>query len=308
MEFRHLRYFVAVAEELNFGRAARRLHISQQPLSQQIKNLEKELGVELFSRTTRRVELTEAGEAFLEETYRTLSQSELAAEAARRAARGESGTMRIGYAPTALYSVLPEALRVFRGRYPGVVLELVELISAPQEEALVSGRIDVGFLYPPVEEGSIATEVISEERLMAVLPVAHWLANRDRVPLEELSDEPFVMMPRHNRPALYDRIVGECRRAGFSPRVTQEANNLHTMLGLVAAGFGVNLTVESVRNLKRPGVIYRPLEDPTELLAFAVAWCRDDKSPALHNFLETVRGVAGRSASVKQDRLTESDR
>ena len=292
-----MRYFVAVAEELNFGRAARRLHISQQPLSQQIKNLEKELGVELIRRTTRRVELTEAGEAFLEETYRTLSQSELAAEAARRAARGESGTMRIGYAPTALYNVLPETLRVFRERYPGVVLELVELISAPQEEALTSGRIDVGFLYPPVEEDGIATWVISEEQLMAVLPAGHRLAGRDRVPLAELSDEPFVMMPRRNRPALYDRVVGECRRAGFSPRVTQEANNLHMMLGLVAAGFGVNLTVESVRNLKRPGVIYKPLEAPTELLAFAVAWRCGEESPVLFNFLEVVREIAVSSAA-----------
>lgn len=288
---------MAVAEELNFGRAARRLRISQQPLSQQIKRLEEELGVELFRRTTRRVSLTEAGRAFLEETYRTLSQSELAAEAARRAARGEVGTLRIGHTPTALYNVLPEALRVFRERYPGVVLELVELISTPQEEALTSGRIDVGFLYPPVEEGGIATEVISEEQLVAVLPADHRLASRDRVPLAELSGEPFVMMPRRNRPALHDRIVGECRRAGFSPGVIQEANNLHTMLGLVAAAFGVNLTVESVRNLKRPGAIYKPLEDPTELLAFAVAWRCGEESPVLFNFLEVVREIAVSSAA-----------
>ena len=293
MEFRHLRYFVAVAEELHFGKAARRLRISQQPLSQQIKRLEEELGVVLFRRTTRRVELTEAGRAFLEETYRTLSQADLAAGAARRAGRGETGTLRIGYAPATLYNVLPEALRIFRGRYSGVVLELSELISTPQEEALASGRIDVGFLYPPVEDPGIATEVISEEPLIAVLPADHRLASGERVRLAELADEPFVMLPRRNRPTLHDRIVGECRRAGFSPRVVQDANDLHTMLGLVAAGFGVNLTLESIHNLKRPGVTYRALEGrETKVLASAVAWRRGDESPALLNFLEVIREVA----------------
>jgi DNA-binding transcriptional LysR family regulator len=300
MEFRHLRYFVAVAEELNFGRAAKRLRISQQPLSQQIKNLEEELGVKLFSRTTRRVELTEVGKTFLEETYRTLSQSEFATEAARRAARGETGILRIGHAPTALYNVLPEALKVFRARYPGVVLELFELISKPQEEALAAGRIEVGFLYPPVEDPGITTEVISEEPLMVVLPEEHRLADRDEVALEELAGEPFVMLPRRNRPALHDRIVGECRRAGFSPKVVQEANNLHTMLGLVAAGFGVNLTVANIRNLKRPGVVYRSLKDQTKIFAFAVAWRPEHKSSTLSNFLEIVREIAGSSA--KQER------
>lgn len=300
MEFRHLRYFVAVAEELNFGRAAKRLRISQQPLSQQIKNLEEELGVELFRRTTRRVELTEVGKIFLEETYRTLSQSEFAAEAARRAARGETGILRIGHAPTALYNVLPEALKVFRARYPGVVLELFELISKPQEEALAAGRIDVGFLYPPVEDPGVTTEVISEEPLMAVLPEEHRLSDRDEVALEELAGEPFVMLPRRNRPALHDSIVGECGRAGFSPKVVQEANNLHTMLGLVAAGFGVNLTVANIHNLKRPGVVYRALKDQTKLLAFAVAWRPEHESPTLSNFLEVVREIAG--SPTKQER------
>lgn len=292
MEFRHLRYFVAVAEELNFGRAARRLHISQQPLSQQIKRLEGELGVELFRRTTRRVELTEAGEAFLAETYRTLSQAELAAETAKRAGRGESGVLRIGYAPATLYNVLPEVLKVFRERYPGVVLELVELISGPQEEALAEWRIDAGFLYPPVETPGIVAEVVFEEPFTIVLPTGHRLTRKDRILLEELAGEPFVMIPRRNRPDLHDRLVDECRRAGFSPRVLQEVNNLHAMLGLVAAGFGVSLTLGSVRNLTRPGVTYRPLEDQgTEVLASAVAWRHEDKSPALHNFLDVVREV-----------------
>ena len=283
---------MAVAEELHFGRAARRLRISQQPLSQQIKRLEVELGVELFLRTTRRVELTDAGRAFLEEAYRTLSQGEFAAEAARRAGRGESGVLRVGYAPLALYTVLPDSLRAFRRRYPEVVVELVALISTPQEGALVSGRIDVGFLYPPVEDGSIATEVIAEEPLVAVLPADHRLANQDRVSLEEMAGEPFVMFPRRNRPTLHDRLIGECRSAGFGPRVTQEVEEIQALLGLVAAGFGVALTLKSFRKLQRPGVVYRPLESPTEMLAFAVAWRGGNPSPALANFLLTVREAA----------------
>lgn len=277
--------------------------MSQQPLSQQIKRLEGELGVELFRRTTRRVELTEAGQAFLEEAYRTLSQGELAAEAARRAGRGESGFLRIGYAPAALYNVLPDALRAFRSRYPRVMVELVGLISTPQEEALVSGRIDVGFLYPPVEDGCIATEVVAEEPLIAVLPADHRLANGDRVPLEEMAGEPFVMFPRRNRPTLHDRLISECRSAGFGPRVAQEVEEIQALLGLVAAGFGVALTLESFRKLQRPGVVYRPLESPTEILAFAVAWRRADERPVLHNFLRAVR-EAVLTASLDRDGQT----
>lgn len=307
MEFRHLRYFVAVAEELNFGRAARRLHISQQPLSQQIKRLEAEVGTELFRRTTRWVELTGAGRAFLDEVYRTLAQSDLAVEAARRAGRGESGVLRVGYAPTALYNVLPDALKTFRRRYPEVVLELVGLVSTPQEEALASGRIDVGFLYPPVEDRNIATEIVAREPLVAVLPTDHRLASRDRVRLEELANEPFVMFPRRNRPSLHDRLISECRNAGFSPRVAQEVEEIQALLGLVAAGFGVALTLESFRKLKRPSIVYRSLDNYTEMLAFAVAWRRDDESPALLNFLRMVRKTTASPSAREQDSQTSSE-
>lgn len=283
---------MAVAEELNFGRAAKRLRISQQPLSQQIKRLEAELGVELFRRTTRRVELTGAGEAFLDEAYRTLSQGELAVEAARRAARGEAGALRIGYAPAALYGPLPAALRAFRASYPGVVLELTESLSTAQEEALVSGRIDAGFLYPPVGDPAVAWETVLEEPLVAALPADHPLAGRGVVELKELSEEPFVLMPRRNRPLLHDRIVAECFGAGFSPKVSQEAGGIQALLGLVAAGFGVGLVLGSFRDLRRPGVVYLSLKEPGEKIALAAAWRRGDASPALANFLFTVREAA----------------
>lgn len=266
--------------------------MSQQPLSQQIKRLEAELGVELFRRTTRRVELTGAGEAFLGEAYRTLSQSDLAVEAARRAARGQTGALRIGYAPAALYGPLPAALRTFRARYPGVALELAESLSTTQEEALASGRIDAGFLYPPVGDPAVAWETVLEEPLVAALPEDHPLAGRGVVALEELSGEPFVMMPRHNRPLLHDRIIAECLGAGFSPKASQEAGAIQALLGLVAAGFGVGLVLRSFRNLRRPGVVYASLEEPGETIALAAAWRHGDPSQALSNFLSTVREAA----------------
>lgn len=286
-----MRYFLAVAEELHFGRAADRLRISQQPLSRQVKRLEDELGVQLFDRTTRRVELTEAGRAFLVESQRTLKQASLAEEAARRAARGETGRLTVGHSPTALYSVLPTIVREFRKRYPGVEVSLVQMTSAPQEEALATEDIDVGFLYP-TGNIDIATETVLRKPLVAVLPEEHSLAVRQRVALKALADEPFILFPRRNSPSLYDQVVGACRQVGFSPKVAEIVTDSQALIGFVAVGLGVGLLLESFRSLRRPQVVYRSLIEPIEPVEFAVAWRRDDSSVVLDAFLRVTREVA----------------
>ena len=286
MELRHLRYFVAVAEEMNFGRAAQRLGVSQPPLSQQVKDLERGLGAELIDRSRRKIGLTHAGTLFLEEARLALSQAEKAAQTARRAHRGEVGTLSVGFVGSATYEVLPEALRSFRERYPDVGLELRTMHGAQQAEAFREGRIRVGFLRLPVDD-SLATRVLLEETLVAALPADHPLAGARKVSLSELAEEDFVLAPRPTGPAVYDRIVGLCRRAGFSPNVAQESAELQTVAGLVAARMGVALLVGKPEHLLRHrGVAYEEVGDPGAAWELAVAWRKDERSPVAHAFVE----------------------
>ena len=286
MELRHLRYFVAVAEEMNFGRAAERLGMSQPPLSQQVKDLERELGAKLVDRSRRKIRLTHAGGLFLEEARLALSQAEKAARTARRAHRGEIGTLSMGFVGSATYQVLPEALRAFRERYPNVVLELRTMHSAQQVEAFREGRIQVGFLRPPVDV-FLATRTLVEETLVVALPADHPLAVTRKVVLSELAGEDFVLSPRPSGPAVYDRIVGLCRRAGFSPSVAQESAELQTVAGLVAAGMGVALLVGKPEHLLRHrGVAYREVGNPGATWELAAARREDERSPMAHAFVE----------------------
>ena len=284
MELRHLRYYVAVAEELHFGRAAARLGIAQPPLSQQIRRLEDELGVLLLRRTRRRVELTEAGRVFLEEARRTLAQAEQAMRAAQRAQRGEIGRLDIGYVGSAAYDALPEALRAFRDRFPDVELGLHELSTAQQAQALHERRLDVGFLRPPLYDAALVHEVIVREPLVVALPATHPLASQRRIPLRALATEPFILYPRSVAPGPYDQLMSLCRAAGFSPRVTQEAVEMQTIAGLVAAGIGVALVVATVQDLRSGGVVYRALADAAPTMDLALAWCADDPSRVLAAF------------------------
>jgi DNA-binding transcriptional LysR family regulator len=293
MELRHLRYFVAVAEELHFGRAAQRLHMAQPPLSQQIKRLEEELGVELLHRTKRRVALTEAGEAFLREASLALSKVEEAAEAARRAGRGETGTLSVGFVGSAAYEVLPGVLKAFRGRYPDVEVRLEELTTAQQVRALGEGRIEVGFVRPPVGEEGLAARTVLREPLVAVLPGDHPLSEQGAVPLGALAEEPFVMSPRRLGPSFYDRIVDACREAGFSPRVVQEAVQMQTIIGIVAAGIGVALVPASERNLARKGVVYKSIRGKRPEVEMAVVWRPEEPSAVLRAFLDAVGEIGG---------------
>lgn len=292
MELRHLRYFVAVGEELHFGRAARRLHLAQPPLSRQIQALEKELGVRLLERTKRHVELTPAGRVFLEHARKLLSQADDAVVAARRAARGEIGRLAVGFVGSATYSVLPELLRVFHARFPEVELVLHEMTSAHQHQALREGRIEVGFVRPAIPDEALARCVIRREPLVAALPAGHRLAqDNGPLPLSDLAGEPFILFPRDPRPSFGDLITGYCVAAGFSPRVVQETQEMQTAVSLVAAGIGVSLVPEAVRSLPRTGVTYRRLTEPpvTEL---TMVYRHDHPSAVLRAFLEVVEQAA----------------
>ncbi|MBO3463937.1 LysR family transcriptional regulator [Aetokthonos hydrillicola Thurmond2011] len=291
MELRHLRYFVTLAEELHFGRAAQRLHIAQPPLSQQIRQLELELGFELFHRTKRMVQLTEAGQVFLTEVKRVLEQLDQAIQIAQQTSRGEAGRLVIGFVSSASYNVLPKILRIFRKCVPSVVLELRELTTNEQLQWLREGRIDVGFLRPPVEEALFSTETIFREMLVVALPEGHRLAHEPQVFVSSLCNEPFILFPRRNAPGVYDNIISLCQQAGFSPKVSQEAIEMQTIVSLVAAEMGVAIVPASLQNLQRTGVIYKTLEEPSPEVAINIIWKCYNTSPTLQRFLEVVRQV-----------------
>jgi len=292
MELRHLRYFVTVAEELHFGRAAQKLHLSQPPLSMQIKALETEIGAELFSRSRRKVALTPAGAVFLREARDILARTEQAALSARRAGRGEIGELAVGFVTIADYNVLPPVLSEFRKRNPGVRLNLREATTDVQLRDLAEQRIDVGFVLAPIPADGFMTKPVLREPLVAALPATHALARkRGPLPLRQLADTPFVLFPRHMATGLYDDVVSFCRRAGFNPRIDQEAIQMQTIISLVSAGLGATLIPASMRNLGRTGVVYRNLREKSPQTEILLAWRSGESQPALLRFLETVEAA-----------------
>lgn len=299
MELRHLRYFVMLADELHFGRAAGRLHIAQPALSAQIRQLEDEIQVRLFHRTKRHVELTEAGAAFLPEARRILTDTERAVYAARRASRGEIGRLSVGFMPWVDFTSLPQTVRVFGVRHPDVDLELHSLPTSEQVPALLDGRIDVSFLRPPVEDAALLTETILSEPILAIFSKGHRLEAYRRVPLRALHGEPFILFPRHRAPALYDLLARLCHDAGFTLRVKYEADQPHAVLSFVAAGVGISLVPASLQAVRRPGVVYRPLSPSGPRLDLVIAWRRDNQSPVLAEFLRVVRETARRRSKAK---------
>jgi DNA-binding transcriptional LysR family regulator len=296
IELRQLRYFVAVAEEMHFGRAAQRLHMTQPPLSQTIQSLEAALGTPLFMRTSRNVALTPAGAALLPQAQRLLLQADALPEMARRAATGESGHLTLAFVSTADYSVLPPFLRDFRQRYPQVQIDLREATSDVQLEDLSHGRIDAGLLISPVPERLRAeldySPVLSEPLIVAAPKGLASLRDKARVALKDLGDMPLIIFPRRIAPAFHDAIVSCFRDAGLTPHIGQEAIQMQTIVGLVSAGMGIALVPQSVSNLKRPGVEYKPLLDKTPLIETGLAWRRDNPSPVLRAFLQLLRKKA----------------
>jgi DNA-binding transcriptional LysR family regulator len=263
MELRHLTAFVAVAEELHFGRAAKRLQMAQPPLSQQIRRLEKELGIQLFERNTRSVRLTSAGESFLQPVRTVLDDLDAAVRAAKAAGRGEYGRVTIGFAGASSHETLPLLTRAVRAAHPA--LELVMRGQTYADVALdrvADGSLDLGFVRLPVTRPGVAYRVIDEEELVCALPSDHPLARLECVPIGVLAEEPFVSFPDNTGSTVRDAMVGACEAAGFNPRVVQEAPDSYTILALVAAGVGVTLTVTSVQHIQQNGLVYRPLAGP----------------------------------------------
>jgi DNA-binding transcriptional LysR family regulator len=293
MELRHLRYFIAVAEELHFGRAAARLHLSQPPLSTQIRDLERELGVQLLERSPRRVALTEAGRVLLAGARRTFEDLELTVLRAQRASRGEIGTLAVGYVSTLTARGMPEILRAFRARYPAVELQLRRAPPAELVDALKRGRLDVALLRGPLAEPGLAVATVAEEPLLAALPTTHPRAGRHRLALRALRDEPFVLLARTRSPAYYDQVLQLCRQAGFTPQLVRLSpqQDVLDVLSLVAAGYGVSLLPASTQGLRPSGIAYARLTGrPTS--SVLLAHRRGDASAVLAGFVAVVRATA----------------
>ena len=294
MELRHLRYFLAVAEELHFHRAATRLHISQPPLSQQIRALERELGVTLLERNRRRVTLTSAGEGFRDDARSILAAVERAAERARHVARGSLGTLSIGFVGSAMFSpTLPDILREFRAGHPGVELVLRELPTVAQLHALVGGELDIGVIRGPMAESEIDPQLklmtIQRERLVAALPSDHRLAARRRLRAEDLRGEAFVILARREAPGLYASLAAAMSEAGGVPEDVLEVAEMQTIISLVAGGFGVSLVPTSVGQVDRSDVAFRPIAGATQTIELSVAWRAGTGSPVRDAFLAVAR-------------------
>lgn len=297
MELRHLRYFLAVAEELNVTRAARRLNMSQPPLTQQIKALETELGVMLLDRSGYRIRLTDAGRVFALEAGRILGEVRRAAQLARAAASGASGRVRVGFTESASFNPLvTSALRAFRAAYPDVEVSLEEHPSTDLADQLREGRVDVGFVRPPLREGrALVFDLLEREPLVVAVPLGHPLAHRARVALRELAAETFILYPRAVRPGLADEVVGGCEAAGFTPRIGQYAPQLSSTINLVAASLGISIVPASMRSLQPQLVVYLPLEDEPLQALLGIAYREQERSGAVRNFVTAAREAAAGS-------------
>ncbi|MEU2232218.1 LysR family transcriptional regulator [Streptomyces vietnamensis] len=286
MELRHLSAFLAVAEELHFGRAARRLHMAQPPLSQQIRNLEKELGVQLFERNTRSVRLTSAGRAFLGPARTVVNDVDVAVRAAKAAGRGEFGRVTVGFAGASSHEALPLLTRAVSAAHPGIELVLEgQTYANVALQRVAEGSLDLGLVRLPATQPGVLTRVIGEEELICALPSNHPLTAQGRIPLEALASEPFVSFPANAGSSLRDATVQACEARGFTPRIVQQAPDSHTILALVAAGVGVTLTLTSCQHIQQTGLVYRPLAEPPARLQAALAWRSDNPSAVLQTVL-----------------------
>ena len=289
MELRHLRYFIAVAEELHFGRAAQVLGISQPPLSQQIQALEQEVGARLFERTNRRVELSEAGRLFLEEARLVLAQVDKAADVARRAQLGELGELKIGFTSSAQFnSTIRQAIFSFRQRFTAVHLNLREMSSTQVADALVDESIEVGIMRPLGLPDSLSVVELMREPLVAVLNAGHPLVDGSErgLHLAQLAEEPFVFFPRSYGSGLYAQLINLARDAGFSPHFAQEAGEAMTIIGLVAAGLGVSVLPASYQRIRIDGVVYRTLLDQEAVTAVWLVQRKGAQTPMAKAFVE----------------------
>lgn len=289
MELRHLRYFVTVAEELHFGRAAARLLIVQPSLSQQIRQLEDELGFPLLRRTKRSVELTDAGKVFLAEARDILAHVQNAKRAAQRAYRGEVGRLVIGYISSSAFDLLPLLLSAYREHFPSVEVALRELTTQEQLRALDEERIQVGLLRLPISAPLVEVEVLRREPIVCVLPERHPLARHEKISVSLLAQEPFVLQSHQLGGGYYIQLMKLCLSFGFTPNVIQEVTETYAIVSLVAAGIGVSLVPLSTKTIRSQGVVYRELEGTNAQTAIAVAWQPHLHSEIVKNFLTVAR-------------------
>lgn len=291
-DLRQLRQFIAVAEHLHFGRAAAALHISQPPLSRSIQGLEARLGAQLFERSRRKVELTAAGRWYLEEALQVLARLERAGRTVAEMGSGGAGALRIGFVSIADYSVLPGLLRSYKAAHPGVALALREMVTEDQVAALAAGEIDLGFVLPPLAGTPLESIRLHREGLVIALPEGHPLGRKaGPLRVSRLAGEAFVTVPRALAPALSDSVANLCARAGFSPRVAQEAVQMQTVVSLVSSGLGVAIVPASMLNLKRSGVVYRPVRDEHRRVELRLAWRPEARSAALMQFVQMARAA-----------------
>jgi len=291
MDLRKLKYFVATAEELHFGRAARRLGLTQPPLSRALSDLESDLGARLVNRDSRKVTLTEAGKVLLVEARKILMQADHASVFVRRVASGAQGSLSVGFATPAERSFLPPLLRQFKRHCPGATLHLRELTSDLQSRELAEGRLDVGFLTGPVGNNCLPRRQIVAEPLIAALPRGHRLAGRaGKLSIRQFADEDVMILPRHVAPILFDETLAFCRRAGFSLRIAQEVHYSETIISLVSARLGVAIVPESMRHLRCKGVVYRAFAERAPRMRTFAVWPSDPPSPLLKQFLKLAFG------------------
>jgi DNA-binding transcriptional LysR family regulator len=290
MELRHLRYFVAVAEELHFRRAAGRLGIKQPPLSLQIRQLEQELGAPLFHRLTRGVELTETGTLLLDEARRILDQVEQIKAGVQSLARGETGCIHLGFAcATCFHPLVPGIIRAHSERYPSIIVTSEHRNTPLLVAGLRSGEIDVAFVWSPLNDEGLEVGPVIEESMVIVLPESHPRAGDRSMSLAALAEETLILFPRMIGPGLHDAIIESCQDAGFSPQLGQEAPQISTTVHMVAAGFGVSIVPRSIAQIHLPGVAYVGIEDEALRAPISLAYRREDRSTTVRNFVASAR-------------------
>ncbi len=296
MELRHLRYFVAVAENLNFTKAAAKLHLAQPSLTRQIHNLEEEIGVRLLSRTKSQVALTEEGRSFLVDAQRILALATESVLAVQRLSRGETGQLNIAYLSNSDFELLPETLGAFRQAFPHIALNLFDMAPAEQFRALEARKIDLGFvgLPPPATTGRLKWESIARHRTVVVLPVKHPLARKAQVSLGELKTMFFVGMSEVSHPGFRNWLSETCQQAGFTPRILQDAELEPALMTFVAEGLGVSLAREHIKKVPHPGVAFRALK-PLVMSDYCIAWNGDNDSRALEQYIAIVKSLAARA-------------
>ncbi|MET4247211.1 LysR family transcriptional regulator [Bradyrhizobium sp. LA6.7] len=289
VELRHLRYFLAVAEELSFTRAAERLRIAQPPLSVQIRQLEDEVGVALFERRGRPLRLTEAGELLLERTRLIVADVGATIDDVKRMGRGQTGRLSVAFVGSAMYTTLPDILNSFRETHPNIELTLDEMLAAEIAESLRERRIDVGFSRPALSEGEEFEQgVLLDEPLVLAIPERHRFADGAKVAIAELAGEPLIVYPRSPGPSMTDVVLLAYERAGVEATLLQETRHMQTALGLVSAGAGLTFVAASVRDQKRRGVRFVELQEPQPMAPLTIVWRKDSSSVVLQSFLELI--------------------